>query len=174
MDKKIVVMGPVGSGKSTQAELLAKHLSLPRVNMGDIFRHLAQTNQELREIMAKGELVNDEMTLLLLTQELGGDKYQSGFVIDGVPRNLFQAQNLPFEPDMVIYLKVRDSENSKRLLLRGRSDDSEEVIKKRLAFYHQETAPVLEFYKNKGKLLEVDGEPPIEVIFEDILQKLNF
>lgn len=171
--KKIIFMGPVGSGKSTQAELLANHVNLPRVNMGEIFRKIAQTNVEVKEIVERGEMVNDEMTMLLLRQELANEKYNNGFVVDGVPRNLFQAENLPFEPDLVIYLKVRDSENIKRLVKRGRSDDKEEVIKDRLVTYHEQTEPVLDFYRQKGKLLEIDGEPPIEVIFGDIKNKLS-
>lgn len=173
VNKKIIFMGPVGSGKSTQAGLLAEHLKLPRVNTGEIFRRMAQTNPELKELLDRGQFVNDEMTMLMLRQELSDEKYGGGFVADGVPRNLFQAENLPFEPDLVIYLKVRDSENVKRLLLRGRSDDTEEVIKTRLAIYHEQTEPVLDFYRQKGKLLEVDGEPPIEVIFQDVLGKIS-
>ncbi len=173
MGKKIIFMGAVGSGKSTQADLLTKKLNLPRVNMGEIFRRIAQDNQEVKEIVLRGELVNDEITMLLLRQELGDEKYNNGFVIDGVPRNLFQAENLPFEPDVIIYLSVRDSENIKRLTKRGRTDDTKDVIKNRLVLYHEQTEPVLDFYRGKGKLVEVDGEPPIEVIFKDILQKLK-
>lgn len=170
---KIIYMGPVGSGKSTQAELLAKHLNLPRLNMGEIFRKVSETNEEVKQIVESGELVNDEITLLMLRQEMAEARYNDGFVVDGVPRNLFQAENLPFEPDIVVYLKVRDSENIKRLMGRGRMDDTDKVIKERLALYHAQTEPVLDYYRQKGKLLEVDGEPPIQTIFEDTLQKLN-
>lgn len=171
--KKIILMGSVGSGKSTQAELLADFLNLPRINMGDVFRKLAQTDKDIRSIVQKGELVEDETTLSLLRQEILDEKYKNGFVLDGVPRNLYQAENLPFTPSLVIYLQVRDSENIKRLTLRRREDDTENVIKERLSLYHRETEPVLDFYKKQNKLLEIDGEPAVPVIAEDIKTKLN-
>lgn len=169
--KRVVYIGPVGSGKSTQAKLLAEKLGLSHVEMGDLLR--TSTNPEIQKMVASGALVPDEFTMRVLVEELSNSKYENGFVIDGVPRTIYQAQNLPFKPDIVIYLQVGDSENVKRLLLRKRADDTEEVIKKRLAIYHEETAPVLDFYREKGKLLEINGEPPVEVIFEDILQKLG-
>ncbi|MEK7182737.1 MAG: nucleoside monophosphate kinase [Patescibacteria group bacterium] len=170
---RIIVMGPVGSGKSTQAELLAKHFNVPHVEMGALLRGLSNTSQDVRELVDAGKLVPDSLTLELLGKELEKSQYKSGFVIDGVPRTLFQAHHLPFTPDVIIYLRVRDSENVKRLLLRARADDTEEVVKKRLSIYHEQTAPILDLYKKTGNLLEVDGEPPIEVISQDILQKLN-
>ncbi|MBI2405876.1 nucleoside monophosphate kinase [Candidatus Microgenomates bacterium] len=169
----IIVMGPVGSGKSTQAELLAKHFNVPHVEMGALLRGLSNTSQDVRELVDAGKLVPDSLTLELLGKELEKNQYKNGFVVDGVPRTLFQAHHLPFTPDVVIYLRVRDSENVKRLILRRRADDTEEVVKERLSIYHEQTAPVLHFYRTQGKLVEVDGEPPIEVIFQDILRKLQ-
>lgn len=169
--KKIVYIGPAGSGKSTQADLLAEKLGIPHIQMGDIIR--ASTDPEVQKIIASGVLVPDTLAMRLLADELSNQKYDNGFVIDGVPRTIYQAQNLPFEPDVVIYLAVRDSENIKRLLLRKRADDTQELIKKRLAIYHAETAPVLDFYRANGKLFEINGELSVEVIFEDILNKLK-
>lgn len=171
--KKIVYIGPVGSGKSTQAQLLAEKLGLPHVETGALLRKVGEKDKEIKDILLSGSLLPNELTLSVLRKELEGESYKNGFVIDGVPRNIYQAENLPFEPDIVIYLAVRDSENIKRLLLRKRADDSQEVVKKRLAIYHEETAPVLDFYRGKEKLLEINGEPPVEVIFEDILDKLK-
>lgn len=169
--KKIVYIGPVGSGKSTQADLLAEKLGIPHIQMGELLR--ASTDPEIQKVVASGSLVPDVFTMKLLADELSNPKYDAGFIIDGVPRTIYQAQNLPFEPDIVIYLAVRDSENVKRLLLRKRVDDTEEVIKKRLEIYHDETTPVLDFYRAKNKLLEINGEPPIEIIFEDVRKKLG-
>ncbi|MBI3290277.1 nucleoside monophosphate kinase [Candidatus Microgenomates bacterium] len=169
--KKIIYIGPVGSGKSTQADLLAEKLVIPHIQMGELLR--ASTDPEIQKIVASGALVPDQVTMKLLADELDDPRYENGFIIDGVPRTIYQAQNLPFDPDIVIYLAVRDSENIKRLLLRKRADDTEEVIKKRLEVYHEETTPVLDFYRAKGKFLEINGEPLIEVIFEDILKRLE-
>lgn len=173
MDPKIIVMGPVGSGKSTQAALLAKHFKVPHVETGTLFRQLSKTRQDIKEIIEAGKLAPDSLTLNILREELSGTRYKRGFIVDGVPRNLTQAKRLPFNPDVVLYLRVRDDVNLKRLLLRGRADDTEELIKKRLAIYHRQTTPVLDFYKKQTKLLEIDGEPAIEVIFKDILNRLS-
>lgn len=170
---KIIVMGPVGSGKSTQADLLAKHLKVPHLEMGEILREMASQDESIRKIVESGSLVTDEVVLGVLADELAKEEYKSGFVIDGVPRTIEQASNLPFVPDLVIYLRVRDSENIKRLLKRGRMDDTEEIIKDRLNIYHQQTSPILDFYRQRGKLLEIDGEPPIKVISQDIFEKLK-
>lgn len=166
-------MGPVGSGKSTQAQLLADYLHLPHLEMGDLLRRLSEANEQVKAVVQSGQLVPDDLTLKLLGEELVKEEYTKGFVIDGVPRTLYQAQNLPFTPDLVVYLRVRDSENIKRLLLRKRGDDTEEIITGRLKIYHDQTAPVLDFYRAQNKLLEIDGEPTIEIIAQDILAQLR-
>lgn len=171
--KKIILMGPVGSGKSTQADLLAGDLGVPRIEMGQILRELSRTRDDVKALVEAGKLVPDVLTLELIADEISNPQYKNGFVLDGAPRNLYQAQNLPFQPDIVIYLRVSDEVTIERLVKRGRPDDTRDLIAQRLSVYHNDTAPVLDFYRAKGALVEVDGEPPIEVIFEDILDKLK-
>lgn len=169
----IIIMGPVGSGKSTQAELLAKDLGISLFNAGDLLyfksREDTPTGRKIRQTMETGGLVDDRLVLTLIEEHLKGKEHSLGIVIDGFPRSLWQAQNLSFPIDRVIYLVVRDEVNKKRLLKRGRKDDTPKIIDKRLSLYHKETEPILDFYRKKGILIEVDGERPIEVIFEDIV-----
>lgn len=172
----IVVMGPQGSGKSTQAKLLAEYLGWPHVSTGDLFRGLKDQPSELAQRIAgqldQGFLVSDADVMLVLQEELAQPQYRKGLIVDGFPRNRWQAEHAPFQVDRVFYLKVGDPENVKRLLARGRADDTEELIKQRLTDYHQLTEPVLDFYRAKGVLVEIDGERAIEPIFEDIKSHL--
>lgn len=174
---KIVVMGPQGSGKTTQAELLAKKLDLPHLQTGKLYRQIAETPSplgcQIKELISRGQLVPDVMHNQILKEELAKPKYKNGFVLDGSPRTLQQAKSLPFSPEKVFYLAVSDQENMKRLVKRGRSDDTPEVISERLRLYHEQTEPILTYYRERGILEEVDGERPIEEIFEDIILRLR-
>jgi len=165
-------MGPQGSGKSTQAKLLAEKLALPHLQTGDLFRKIAVGEDALakriKQTLDEGKLVPDKEYNQILGNEIVKPEYRNGFVIDGSPRTLAQASSLPFEPDKVFYLNVSDEENINRLSKRGRADDTPELINKRLGLYHEQTEPVLEYYRQKNILQEVDGERSIEAIFEDI------
>lgn len=167
----LIVLGPVGSGKTTQAERLASEFGLLFLNVGDLLHFVSKEDTPLglkiKKVMDKGGLVDDEIVLQLIEEHLRG-KEQKGVVIDGFPRSITQAKNFKFPIDRVIYLVVSDEVNKERLLKRGRKDDTPELIEERLKIYHRETEPILGFYRKKGLLLEIDGERPIPIIFEDI------
>lgn len=172
---KILLTGPQGSGKSTQADLLAQYLNVPKISTGDIFRKIKQEDSEkgkrIRQILNSGQLVDDQTTAEIVKRRLAGEG--SGFVMDGYPRTLEQI-NL-FDPlfDKVFYLKLSDEEAIKRLLSRGREDDTRELIAQRLKIYHQQTDPVLDYYKVKGLLKEIDGLGSIDEIRQRIRDQLN-
>jgi len=153
-------------------------MGIPHLSAGDIFHYLSEEKsprgEKIKKIMESGRLVNDKEALRLINEQLQGKQYLDGFIIDGSPRNLWQATNFKHLLDKVIYLQVTDAENTNRLSKRGREDtDSPEIIKKRLAVYHRETEPMLAYYRKLGILEEVDGERPVEVILQDILNKLK-
>lgn len=174
---RILLFGPVGSGKSTQAELLAKKLGVPHFSTGDFFRDLVSNQSPLtklvRKKLDKGELVADDLTLKLVREELKNGQYQSGYVIEGFPRNVNQAQEFKNGVDRAVYLNASDEEVVKRLLERGRKDDTQDLIKKRLVIYHQETEPMVYYYQKLGVLDWVDGERSINKIHNDILEKVK-
>ncbi len=163
-------MGPQGSGKTTQAELLAQKLNLPHIETGNVYRKIAEENSELgfkiKDILEKGGLVDDETTFEVVDKNLA--KIQGGFVLDGFPRTLTQAQRELFPIDKVVYISLSDNEAIKRLLARGRADDKIETITQRLKLFHERTQPILEFYRKQGKLLEIDGSRSPEEVAAQI------
>lgn len=173
----IVVMGPAGSGKTTQAQLLADYLGVPHLNVGDLLYFYAkeesETGKRVKEAMESGELVEDDLTLRLVEEHLGQLEHKNGTVVDGFPRSLSQAEKLSISVDLVFYLRVSDDVTKERLLKRGRSDDTQDLINKRLEVYHRETEPILEYYRKNGVLACVDGEKDIQSIFQEIQQKLT-
>lgn len=177
---KIIIMGIQGSGKSTQGNLLSKNLGVPYLSTGHIFRSIAQEKTKwgryVKETLNAGILVPDEKVLPIVEEYLDKEEYRQGWILDGFPRTLNQARKFGEKIDRVIYLKVSDNEAVRRLAYRNdqiREDDTTAAIKKRIDLYHRVTEPVIEFYKNQGILLEVDGEKSIEEIHQEILVKLT-
>lgn len=176
MKTKVLLIGPQGSGKSTQAELLAEYLNVPKITMGDIFRQIASegsaAGKRIQEILDQGHLVDDQTTAGLVKQRLETNDAHNGFVMDGYPRTIEQ-KNL-FSPnfDSVIYLNVPKEEVVSRLLQRGRSDDTVELINKRLDLYYQQTQPLLDYYNNQGILTEINGIGDIDQIQHEIRKHL--
>lgn len=166
---KILLIGPQGSGKSTQADLLSQHFGVPKISTGDIFRKLSKEVSEearrVKEILGQGKLVDDETTAEIVRRKV---QKENGFIMDGYPRTVEQLKI--FDPDFskVIYLNVPREEVVKRLLARKRADDTKELINKRLELYYQQTQPLLDYYQKQGKLIEVLGMGDINQIQDEI------
>ncbi len=182
----IILFGPPGAGKGTQAELLTEEFSIPHLSTGNIFRTAIKNETPLgvkvKAILDAGELVSDQTVVDLVAEELKNDKYSNGAVFDGFPRTVVQAKAFDAiladkddQVDAFISLEVPEEALVKRILSRGqgRTDDTEEGIKHRLGVYHNETAPVLAYYKANGQVKEIDGIGTIEEIFGRIKAALK-
>lgn len=210
LKREYLILGPQGSGKGTQAQALAKLLGVPQISTGDIFRQLAHSDsvlgRELAELLKSGQLVPDDVTNKVVAERLAQADAQAGFILDGYPRNLSQAQYLAqFKPHLVaIYLKLSDEEAISRLAGRRtcsvcgrvyhikfnppqvnevcdldgghliqRADDTPEAIRERLRIFHNQTEPLLDFYAQRGQLIEIDGSPPIAEVTEELVRRLH-
>ncbi|TSC66754.1 MAG: adenylate kinase [Microgenomates group bacterium Gr01-1014_80] len=174
---KVLLVGPQGSGKSTQSKLLADYLGVPYIETGQIFRDMSEENTSLGEkvkaLLSAGEMVPDDITSEIVKTGLESPDYGNGFVMNGYPRNLNQIKL--FDPgfDKVFYLKVSDDEVISRLLKRAREDDTRELIERRLSDYHSLTEPILGHYQNSGLLEEIDGSGGIEAVQQTLRGKVN-
>jgi len=176
---RISVIGPPGSGKTTQASIIAEKLSLPHVYMGEVLREEVQRGGSLagqvESALQKGELVDDALVLKLFSERVARTDCKNGFVADGTPRTLYQAQELekqlPF--DKVIFVRTSLAVAKERLIKRGRSDDTETAITRRFGVFSRQTKPVLNLYRRLGKLIEVDGDKTVEEVTEEIMGKLS-
>lgn len=178
----IILLGPQGSGKGTQAELLVKKFGLQHFEAGKILRSMA--NPVIKEALNSGRLVPDEYVRQIawdfIRQKYINKHKNGGFIFDGYPRSVAQYEHLQDmlmkfskKVDKVIDLEISPAETVKRLAKRGREDDTPEAIKKRLELWRQQTMPVIERARQEGILLEIDGERPIEVIHQDINDQIN-
>ena len=185
---RLLIMGPPGAGKGTQAGLVAEHYNIPAISTGDIFRAMktAETPlaDQLRAIMDSGGYVSDELTNAIVATRLTEPDCENGFLLDGYPRTVAQVGALDSELastsrqlDAVISLLADVDEVVARLLKRaqieGRSDDNEDTIRVRLQVYAEQTAPLLEIYRARGILVEVDGLGPIDEVSERVFEALD-
>ncbi|MDO8619351.1 MAG: nucleoside monophosphate kinase [Candidatus Daviesbacteria bacterium] len=174
---KILLVGPQGAGKSTQAKLLADSFHIPAISTGDIFRELATQestlSEKLKQIMSSGNLVDDETTSKIVKERLAQPDFKNGFVFDGYPRTLKQIEY--FDPgfDKVIYLEFADKDARQRLLRRGRADDTPELIDQRLKIYHQLTDPILDYYREQGILLAIDAAGSIDEVWQRVRKVMD-
>lgn len=157
---KILLAGPQGSGKTTQAKFLAQKYGLTFISAGKLLRELARSGSEegarISQQMEEGEFVDDKVAARLVKDEIDKDS-KNGFILDGFPRRFSQLEYFNPGFDQVIYLDVPDREVVDRMLARGRADDTPEAIGERLRLYHSATEPVLDYYARQGKLLRVNA-----------------
>ena len=173
---KIIFLGIQGSGKSTQAKIAAEKLSLPYIETSQLLREKSKSKDEdakrIAEALDKGNLVPNEITIRTLKERLEKPDCQKGYILDGYPRNDDQFQNLDSDIDKVFYVMVSDEEAIKRLSKRGRHDDSGQALERRIELYHRQTEPILDKFRSRAILEEVDGERSIEEIAKDIESKV--
>ena len=182
----IILFGPPGAGKGTQAEKISSHFNLPHLSTGNIFRENIKNEtplgKKVKSIMDSGNLVPDETVVELVASELDKPKYDNGVVLDGFPRTVAQAEALENylkgndkQIDTFITLEVPEDELISRILSRGegRSDDTPEKVKTRLQVYRNETRPVMDFYDEKGAVQKIDGVGSIDEIFNRIKKAIS-
>jgi adenylate kinase len=175
---KLLFLGPPGAGKGTQAERVAESLHLAHISTGDMFRwHVSEgtdLGQEVSAIMELGDLVPDSLTISMLNDRISKTDALGGYILDGFPRTLPQAQalDLAIGEDAltgVIVLEVPEAELIGRLLERGRADDTEESVRNRLNVYAADTEPLVDFYQPRGVVVRIQGVGEIDEISERIL-----
>ncbi|HUK43801.1 MAG TPA: adenylate kinase [Gaiellaceae bacterium] len=184
----LLVLGPQGAGKGTQAKRIAADYAIPHVSTGDMFRAAIAARSELglkvEPILASGALVPDGITVALIKERLAETDALRGFILDGFPRNEAQAVELDEmlagigrRLDAILFLDLPDEVATERMLLRAedenRPDDTPEVIAKRLATYHAETEPIVEHYRLTGRLVPLHAERTIPEVYAEIQDALE-
>jgi adenylate kinase len=184
----IVILGPPGAGKGTQAKLISKDAAIPHVATGDMLRLAIANGTELgrkvREIVDRGELVSDELMVELIRERLNQPDTGDGFVLDGFPRTLPQAEALDRmleeierELSVALHFQIPDELAVERLHVRamqeGRTDDAPEVARHRFDVYHRDTEPVTEYYRTRGILVGIHADRTIEEVFAEVQQVLQ-
>jgi len=185
---RMLIMGPPGAGKGTQAKQVAEEFGIPAISTGDIFRTNVANQTELGKvvsaIMAKGELVPDSVTVDLVADRLAQPDTAPGFLLDGFPRTMAQVTSLDqildklgIKLDVVLSLVVNEETLVQRMLKRaeieGRADDNEETIRRRFQVYAEETEPLLTTYRQRGLLVEVDGLGTVDEVHDRIVSAVR-
>lgn len=184
----LLLLGPQGSGKGTQASRIAEEYGLPHVSTGEMFRAAVADGTELgrrvKPLLEAGQLVPDELTIQLIRERLGQEDASEGFVLDGFPRNMAQAEALGEllheigkDLDLVLYFELGDDVALERMRGRaeeeGRADDTPEVMRRRLDTYHRETAPLAEYYRAQDVLVPIRAERSIGQVWDDVQRALE-
>ena len=184
----LLVLGPQGAGKGTQAKRISSEYGIPHISTGDMFRAAIAAGTDLGKrvepLLASGTLVPDDVTIALIRERLSGDDATDGFVLDGFPRNLAQAEALDEMLgeigrglDAILFFDVPDSVGMQRALsraeLEGRSDDTPEAIQRRLDNYHRETEPLIEFYRTRGNVVPIHANRSENEVFAEISRALE-
>ena len=189
MPLNIVILGPPGAGKGTQGKLIAKDAGIPHINTGDIFRAECaagtELGQKVNSIIDAGDLVPDELTTEIVRARLAQDDTARGFVLDGFPRTLAQAEALDRvlseidrgELSVVLDFELPDEMALERLLGRasveGRSDDAPDKVQHRLDVYHRQTEPLVEYYRARDLLVPIHADRSVEDVFAEVQQVLS-
>jgi len=183
----LLLLGPQGSGKGTQAKRIAADWDVPHVSTGDMFRALddsTELGREVAAIMARGELVPDEITIRMIEWRLAEPDAETGFILDGFPRNLAQAEALDEmlrrigrDLDAILFFDLPDAVALARMEGRardeGRADDTPEAMRRRLAIYHEQTVPVVEHYRTTGKLVPLHAARSVDEVFAEVQAALD-
>lgn len=183
---QLMIMGPPGAGKGTQARRISDRYGIPHISTGAILRsEVAEgtdVGRAVESIMERGELVSDEIVLGLVEARLKEPDCREGFILDGFPRTISQAEALQSILErrgstsanlVVIDLAVPDEELTRRLLHRKRADDTESTIQNRIKVYHEQTAPLQRYYEERGILRQINGNQSIEDVFSEIVGVLG-
>jgi len=185
----IVILGPPGAGKGTQGKLIAKDAGLPHINTGDIFRAecaaSTELGQKVNSIIDAGDLVPDELTTEIVRARLAQDDTARGFILDGFPRTLAQAEGLDRvlseiergELSVVLDFELPDELALERLLGRasveGRSDDAPDKVQHRLDIYHRQTEPLIEYYRARDLLVPIHADKSVDDVTAEVQQVLS-
>jgi adenylate kinase len=184
----ILLLGPQGAGKGTQGRLIAAEHGIPHVATGDMLRAAMATGTELgrqvKPIYDAGQLVPDDLMIALIRERLGADHAREGFVLDGFPRTMRQAEALEEMLreigrglDVVFEFQLADQVGRERMLRRaaeeGRTDDTPEAIDERLRLYHEETEPLIEYFRTRGNLVGIHADRTVQEVFRELQQTLE-
>jgi adenylate kinase len=185
---RIIIMGPPGAGKGTQAKAIAERLGIPAISTGDIFRENVSQETDLgreaKRYMDAGDYVPDEVTNAMVKDRIAEQDAEGGFLLDGYPRTVAQVEELDamveasgHSIDTALVLTVDEDEIVQRLLRRaqesGRSDDTEDVIRHRQEVYTEQTAPLIDTYRERGLLVEVDGMGAVDEVTSRVFDALD-
>ncbi|MEH2350586.1 MAG: adenylate kinase [Nostoc sp.] len=176
---RLIFLGPPGAGKGTQAQALAEHLNIPHISTGEILRQAMKEQTPLgikaQNYVNSGELVPDQLVQDLVQERLNQPDAENGWILDGFPRKVTQVafleellEKIHQSGERVVNLDAPDDVVVARLLTRGRKDDNEEVIRRRLEVYRDETAPLIDYYRDRQKLLTVNGNQSQEEVTSEL------